>query len=502
MKGELILTDSIEFNESEFEILPSLQDFALSIYVNDQKTIKNQLKNKAAFDYCIKYTRRVKNDMNIVNEKAEKEITYIEKHFDNILDSIEYIKLLFNEYDIKEFIKENPILLSKKIVLPELLKITDYERVLELIDEYKDISDNIYVSLDGNDNYVSLIDSYKTIVAIKNQADLIKKLNLSPMETIMYVYDQVRNRVYKYESATESSFKSRDLSEVIFGDKIVCVGYANIFCTLLKYLEIDSRLVDLVEKDDSNNQFGHMRNIIYVNDPKYDIDGVYYFDPTWDSKKSSNDKSFLTSYRYFAKTREYMDKDNKYKFEDVFFPKFSLDMCEKLEKILKEEDIDELIPYIKSLNYMASLVNKERLIDIAKIFPWSPMYEKIDINLFFKKFRPIFNKFNNDIPAETMIRLLNNVRKIEYYQNPELYPYSIQDICNIFMKSHWKFKNEHLSSKMKFYRAIFGDEEKVEIKPIDNFRNFANENKLFEEIEHVIVAKVLQKTLIKIKKDY
>ena len=70
------------------------------------------------------------------------------------------------------------------------------------------------------------------------------------------------------------------------------------------------------------------------------------------------------------------------------------------------------------------------------------------------------------------------------------------------MKSQWKFKNEHLSSKMKFYRAIFEDEEEVEIRPIDNFKNFANENKLFEEIEHVIVAKVLQKTLIKIKKDY
>ena len=240
MKGELVLVDNVFSEENEFEIGTSAQDFCLHIYVDDEETFEKQLKNRKSFDYCMNALEEFWLLNGEVNKDQLKEKEYISEHFDNILDSVEYIKLSFDELDNKEFIKKNPLVLSKKIVLSERLDITDYDKLMGLMNEYKEIADKVYVSLTGNTNYVSLLNCYKTMSEIKKQAKEIIKLGLSPMETIMYVYDQVRNRVYTFENEDESCFKSRDLSEVMFGDKIVCAGYANLFNGLLHYIGIEN----------------------------------------------------------------------------------------------------------------------------------------------------------------------------------------------------------------------------------------------------------------------
>lgn len=488
MKGELILVDSVFSDIDEFEIKDSVHDFCLSIYVDDDKTLEMQLKNRKSFDYCMNYSRKFREQNGSINEDEEKEIQYIEEHFDSLLDSVEYIMLNFSEQNKKDFIMKNPIVLSKKIVLDDTLEIFDYDKIMELMDEYEDIIDKVYVTLAGNLNYVSLLDCYKTICTIKKQADDIKNLNLSPMETIMYVYDQVRNRLYEFETKDEPSFKSRDLTEVMFGDKIVCAGYANIFCAILCYLGFNNRVVLLTHKNDIES--GHARNVVYVKDPKYDIDGVYYFDPTWDRKRTNSDNSYLYKYSYFAKTRKFMD-DSNFDFEDSSFPIYSTDMYEKVKGIIEEGNYEKLYPYVSSLNYMSRLVGQGMLIERTKVVAISPYYGQFDTELFLKKFEEIFSKFNNELSAETLIKLLNNVRKIEYYQNPEWYPYSFNDIYKTFMESKWEFSDIHLDLRTKMLRAIFGDETQ-EIEPIDNYVNYAHENKLFEDIQQVRLSKVLR----------
>ena len=54
---------------------------------------------------------------------------------------------------------------------------------------------------------------------------------------------------------------SRNLSSSLLGDKIVCVGYAVIFKTLLQMLEIDCKDIYLLPID---KESGHARNLIYV----------------------------------------------------------------------------------------------------------------------------------------------------------------------------------------------------------------------------------------------
>ena len=492
MIGELVLEDEDSLFGDDFSILPSAYGFGLSVHVDEEHPIERQIKNREEFDKCMAFSRQVRLDMGEVNQQTEEAIQYIENNFENIFDSIEYIRLALSNENPKEFIKKNPIVLSKKIVLNEYLTIVDYDRLLELMDEYKDIEDNVYVGLEGNTGYVKLEDCLKTMSAIKKQAESIKSLGLSQMETIMYVYDYVRNRVYQYEDETETEFKSRDLSEVMFGDKIVCSGYANIFHAMLYYLGIDSQLIVLDDRKDPENKAGHARNAIYIKDPKYDIDGVYYFDVTWDSKVAERDNSYLYRYNFFAKTKRFMDDDKHYDLKDTFLPEYSDDIYEKIEKIILDGNYEALKPYSKTINHMSRLIGEPGMIDVIYIIPQLPTYGKFDHEQFLKKFKYVCSKFNKELSAEVMIQVLNNVRKLEYYQYPDWYLYSIDDMYRTFLTSNWEFKDRHVDRAEKLLQVIFDKEENSPISRLDNFRNYAHEIGLFKSIEQVRVTNTLR----------
>ena len=144
MKGELLLIDNMYCEFDEFSILPSVHDFSLSIYVDDEKTLEKQLNNRKNFDMCIEALKEYRNDFG-ENEEEEKKIEFLENNFDNLLDNIEYISFSFENILIRDFIKNNPIILTKKIVLNEYLSINDYDKLVDLMEEYKDIIDNVYV---------------------------------------------------------------------------------------------------------------------------------------------------------------------------------------------------------------------------------------------------------------------------------------------------------------------------------------------------------------------
>ena len=497
MNGELVLVDEIEDDIFEYELNPSSYDFSLVIYVDNNKSLNDQLNNNDKFLKCVNYMRKIgEHEFNFYDEE-EDNIDYIYNNLPNILNDVEYIRFSFNKTNVIKYLKENPMLLNKKIVLSEIIDITDYDKLIKLMYEYNEIKDKVYISMVDNTNYVSLNDCYRTMSEIKRQADKIKKLNLSPMETIMYVYDQVRNRVYMHEDNTESLFKSRDLSEVMFGDKIVCAGYANMFHTLLTYLGIKSNVVRLIDKNDESGRTGHARNLIYVQDDKYNIDGVYYFDATWDSKRRDNDNSYLYHYNNFAKTRNQMDSNERYNFEDTNFNVYSNDIYDKVKEIIDTKNYDELEYYFKSINYMSSIVNGQILLQALNIVPVSPLYGCFDKDEFLRKFKEISDKFNKELDAETYIKLLNNVRKVEYYEDSNWYFYSLNDLYKTSIISNWKFSGDYIDQGVKTLLTIFGTDLDEKTKYRDNFKNYTDDIGLITDISHVRLTKVLQKSLNK-----
>lgn len=194
------------------------------------------------------------------------------------------------------------ITLYNKIVDEKIYNLNDYPTIKE---QYKN-NQNIYFYIEGNTQPISITDFEKTYNIINDIVSKIKKLNLSPLEQIMYIYDLVRDRIYTKELITEPPFISRDLTSVLLGNRIVCVGYANIFNQILQNLGIISKKEHLQNID--QNEPNHVRNIVYIQDKTYNIEGNYLFDLTLDSKDREDDNTYLNSYRYFAKTKKEIDR--------------------------------------------------------------------------------------------------------------------------------------------------------------------------------------------------
>lgn len=194
------------------------------------------------------------------------------------------------------------ITLYNKIVDEQIYNLNDYPTIKE---KYQS-NPNIYFHIEGNTHLINITDFEKTYNIINNIVSKIQKLNLSPIEQIMYVYDLVRDRVYKEELITEPPYISRDLTSVLLGNRIVCVGFTNIFNQILENLGITSKKDHLKSIDP--NESNHVRNIVYVYDKKYNIEGNYLFDLTLDCKDNIDDNTYLNSYRYFAKTKKEIDR--------------------------------------------------------------------------------------------------------------------------------------------------------------------------------------------------
>ena len=101
---------------------------------------------------------------------------------------------------------------------------------------------NILFNLIGNDEYVNLTQFDATINAINSIVNSIKRYDYSPAEQLLYAYDLIRNREYIMEEKSEPCYISRDLTSVLSGDKIVCLGYSNIFNAVINNLGISGTI--------------------------------------------------------------------------------------------------------------------------------------------------------------------------------------------------------------------------------------------------------------------
>ena len=208
------------------------------------------------------------------------------------------------------------ITLYNKIVDENIYNLNDYP----IIKEQYQHNSNIYFYIEGNTQPISIAEFEKTYNIINDIASKIKTLNLSPLEQIMYTYDLVRDNVYNKELITEPPYISRDLTSVLLGNRIVCVGFSNIFNQILQNIGITSEKYRLKSID--QNEPNHVINIVYVYDKKYNIEGNYLFDLTFDCKDREFDNTYLNSYRYFAKTKQEMDRYYP-KYESITITKIS-----------------------------------------------------------------------------------------------------------------------------------------------------------------------------------
>lgn len=411
-------------------------------------------------------------------------------HLLKLLNEVEYISFGYNIEEVINYIKNNPILKTRKILFTDVYDLNP--KVIKLLeDAFGNETDNIYFDVAGNAAFIDFEEYKQTIDIIDNMIKEVEKFNFSPLEKVMYVYDLVRNKVYLEVEENEDKLISRTLSSVLLGDKIVCVGYAKIFKTLLEKLGIHSREVYLYC---SRKVGGHARNEVYIKDEKYGVDGVYYFDPTWDSKRNINDTKYLLSYRFFGMTKKEMDSIDKGRIVDLNFPYFKDNLANEFQKIVEERGM-ECVPLemIKSINHMSWLIRDKSLINRLGLIAIFIPDLKNDINKIFKELKRLVKYFNKPLQANLLLEVLYNVRKNQYYSNPQKYTMSLNDFFKIVLNSEWTFNDKLFNASFLSKMTI---NQKANIKAFQ-LKRYSDENDLEKNIEQVKFTKVLRLSLEK-----
>lgn len=200
-------------------------------------------------------------------------------------------------------------------------------------------------------------------------ADEIKeaKVNgkeLSPYEKYLYAYEIASHYLYKNNNKGDAA-ASRNVVRVLNGDKIVCVGFSSLLKELCDRLGIKCRLVRTMAKSvkKGESQNGHMLCMIIIEDPKYDLDGVFYSDPTMGSPKEEHRRSFGGALIPYNKGKEvYLRYNQKFFSEQNEF----LSLLREAGKITSKEE-----------NIILDTLNKEE--------------QKNEQKNFIKMFREIYN---------------------------------------------------------------------------------------------------------------
>ena len=366
----------------------------------------------------------------------------------NLIYDASSITIESDDYErIKKYIKRFNIPEDKKIIItndnlynPDLM-LSEINRIHDVFKASK----NILLEIDGNTSPESISNCMKSVQIIDDFVSEVKSLNLSPIEQLMYVYDWVRDRVYKMEDKTDEKSVSRDLSSALLSGKIVCLGYANIFNIIAKKLGFSAKLFNLRDKNDEKH--GHSRNIVYVKDDKYNIDGVYLFDTTWDSKKDDN--SFLNKYLYFAKTfDELKNIDERMNLVSIDYPLLDNNMFMDIINRFEKNGVFNMdTNQVKMINKLSNLIDKkgslinELAITAKKQGIVIPFNTDMDEEYILDKLYGYGELINTPIYAEKFLNILYNVRQVQYYKDPNKFPFDVDYFYLCACNSNWQFNN-------------------------------------------------------------
>lgn len=401
----------------------------LSLLLSDESlysSIKEDLELSISFsqrdDPC--YVLKCQDFLDELNH-LNKEEFYNKFQSINIVGSIEdVINYLHNNPELKEknicyVNQDNRFEVSEK-------GLQEASNIFEIIKESTGCEVSFVFA--GNEHPSKIEDIKKVIDIINKIVSEVKSLNLSPFEETLYVYDIIRGRQYKEEDANEAYFKSRDLVSVLLGDKIVCVGFVNLFNTILKKLNILCTKFRITSVDP--DEAGHVQTLVYLIDSKYNIEGLYIYDPTAECK--DNDNSYLSSYFYFAKTSEEMLPFYK---REKLFPNYKYltkKELSKLESSLPSQiNVNQMSKYqlTKGINTILSLMGEDKIAFLKE-------YSKKELMDVYKR---VYDYFNRPFPIETFIKAFKHVRSLEYYLHPEIFPFDITTISEAtFTNSFYK----------------------------------------------------------------
>ena len=220
----------------------------------------------------------------------------------NLLKMIDYGKIeinhAFSEQDYKNFLRLGELSNNKEInIIFNYQASSMHDEHKTNIDDLKNLKKLSVLMPNLNITVCEWTQKYsleEAFMAEQTVFDIAKNLNddknLSKLKKFLFAYDYVISKTYK----SDGNKHDKNFLGVMTTDNIVCGGYAKLLTKLCSYLDIECEEIMGEDATDREHYLKDRHALCYVKfkDEKYNIDGAFLSDPTWDSikdgKKSYN----------------------------------------------------------------------------------------------------------------------------------------------------------------------------------------------------------------------
>lgn len=470
------------------------------LYVSENENIEEVFGDSKSIRKCLSDAIKLDKEMEMEETKFGKYLKGLlnrdDSFYKDIYNDIDTIYIFGTFKDVVKFISNSPSIANKKIILEKEFDLNeeDYLYIKNNLSKYN----NILYSISGNDKKVSYDELDKTFNIIDSLTEQVRRMDFSPIEQVMYLYDIVRDKVYTRETEEEGYEVSRDLTSVLLGKKRVCVGYANIMSSVLNKLGFKNEVFCL---NPTKGTRGHARNLVYINDEKYNIDGYYFFDATWDSKREEDNINYLFSYRFFGNTLEQMNDYDRGRLYSREYPCFTESKFYEAMDLIEDGNLSKVnYEIVKTINRLSKFIKNERIISshymlpdyVQKSLGKESKYSNEEL---VDELSLYLDLFNRNISADKLLKILYEVRKKEYYSEPNKYPFDVNSLFSAVINSDWIFD----SPESNLLEAIFGIEASRNLvgDARQHFSEFIELNDLRRQIERIKVTRLLRSYLEK-----
>ena len=329
-------------------------------------------------------------ELNICDELSSKEINNFIFIESETLISFNKTKEIHNEREYLNNLKEIFKILNKHNK-QYTIKINISNRRLLKESNLLSYTNNIDLII-SNCNYDYTIKEYlEEESRIDKLIEPIKNSNLSPFEKYLAIYNLVK-QFKKYNENSSNKKESRLLKYILDNEYIVCVGFSDLLTVLLDKVGIP--VINAVIAIDDSYKSGftmdciptkltaHQRNIVKIDDDKYNIHGIYIADATWDNNMT------MDLYHNAAITF-----DRKKEAKD-------LEKITDIDIILDFHDIKE---FNEKINF---ILNRQIKKSTAKKYPVRLMYAyksvylkimQVLIKLDYLKYKELYSKYHHKI---------------------------------------------------------------------------------------------------------
>ena len=315
----------------------------------------------------------------------------------------------------------------------------------------------------------------------------IEEQDFSPIEKVLYAYDIIRTDFIIDKRCEEKMEEVLDL----YTDPSFC--YSLVFNEVLKRLDIKCKYAF----GDFTYETRRAFNIAYIIDEDYDIEGVYYFDISNNSKQKfenslkniKNDSiknSLINNYAFFSKTKGYFE-ERGILYEDYTFDDFDEIFMEELIAAEKNYGINGVYDLRGVINSVGYFIDGHTIID--NFLGIKDQDELDDIKEAVERYSNLFGK---DISGEDFLEILFNVRQVEYKENKELFPLSIEDLKTSLFNSNFALSN---------MVSEFSEEKDYEQEDIDEVLQEAFDYSFEETIYNNKMEERINKLKLSLNKD-